>query len=383
MKLSRLVFGGIVGVAFVLVVFALMVEFSGRNTFSTVVEESIEYAEATFSGGCFWCSESDFEKTDGVVDVISGFSGGEEVNPTYKEVSAGLTGHREAVYVYYDPAIVSYDQLLDVFLRHIDPTDDGGSFGDRGFVYTSAIYPHDETQQVTAEASKLILEESGRLDAPIATVIESFDSFYPAEDYHQDYYEKNAIRYGYYRNASGRDDYIEIVWGGELEKAQYHLSYGDDEVKVYDPKSYVLYSEDELQAILTPLQYAVTQEDATEEAFNNEYWDNKEAGIYVDIVSGEPLFSSIHKYVSGTGWPSFTEPLVLENIVEAQDYFLIFPRTEIRSALADSHVGHVFDDGPEESGGLRYCMNSAAMRFVPVDELEAAGYGDFVELFEA
>lgn len=311
------------------------------------------YDQATFAGGCFWCTESDFEKTEGVVEAISGYIGGDVENPTYREVSAGVTGHREAVTVYFDSNKVSYDQLLNVFWRHINPTDDGGQFGDRGFQYTTAIYYHDDQQKSLAESSKMALDSAGRLGAPIVTVIEPFEMFYPAEDYHQDYHTKNPIRYEYYRNGSGRNDYIESTWGTELYEAQH-------------PK-------EALKSLLTPLQYEVTQLDGTEPPFDNEYWDNYEEGIYVDVVSGEPLFSSEDQYDSGTGWPSFVAPISEDSVVLEKDNRLFFSRTEVRSALADSHLGHVFDDGPEDRGGKRYCINSAALRFIPVDELEAEG----------
>jgi peptide methionine sulfoxide reductase msrA/msrB len=330
-----------------------------------IVEENVnlgEYQIATFSGGCFWCSESDFEKTDGVVEAVSGFTGGDEVDPTYKEVSSGSTGHREAVQVYFDPGIVSYDQLLDVYWKHFDPTDDGGSFGDRGFQYSSGVYYHSEEQKDVAENSKQALEDSGVFDSPIITPVEEFKSFYPSEDYHQDYYQKNPLKYKFYRGGSGRDDFIEETWGDALEGAQHHAG-GD------------------LKERLTEMQYYVTQEDGTEPPFDNEYWDHYEEGIYVDIVSGEALFSSIDQYDSGTGWPSYTRPLVAENIAEFEDDGLFYNRIELRSVGADSHLGHVFEDGPEEEGGLRYCINSAALEFVPLADLESEGYGEFSELF--
>ena len=316
---------------------------------------------ATIAGGCFWCIEAPFEKVQGVTKVISGYAGGTAPDPLYKEVSSGKTDYREAVQIYFDPEVISYSEIIDIFWKQFNPTDDGGSFVDRGFQYSSAIFYRDENQKEVAEQSKKELDESGIIDEQIVTPIIKFTTFYPAEDYHQDYYKKDPERYYSYRKGSGRDEFIMETW--------------------QESKKYTKPSDEELINELTDLQYKVTRQNGTERAFNNEYWDNHKPGIYVDVVSGEPLFSSKDKFESGTGWPSFTKPIDPKFINKEEDNTFGMKRVEARSKFADSHLGHVFDDGPDPTG-LRYCMNSASMRFIPKEKMEEEGYSEYLWLVE-
>lgn len=334
------------------------------------------------AGGCFWCVEADLEKVHGVVNVVSGYSGGSTEKPTYENYGAG--GHREVVEVTYDASHVSFEDILIVTMKTTDPTDDDGTFADRGDKYSSAFYYANDEQKKIIDDLISEVDEKGPYDKPLAIDVEPRATFWSAEDYHQDYYKGtfSQLKYKYYRNASGRDDLIIKYWGVNDHSPK--LPWRTEETtstnnKTYMWSNYQKPNEDILKQRLDDVTYKVTQDEGTEKAGTSPLDKNYEPGIYVDILSGEPLYSSKDKFDSGTGWPSFVRPITENAVTEKEDKKLFSTRTEIRSAIADNHLGHVFNDGPEDSTGLRYCMNGAALKFIPIAEMEAAGYGDFLK----
>ncbi len=336
---------------------------------------------ALFANGCFWCVEHDLEKVAGVIEVVSGYAGGTTESPTYETYHDG--GHREVVEVTFDPQVISYGNLVEHIIKHGNPTDGGGSFYDRGSSYAPAIYYKNEQEKSTAEEIIAVVDAAKVFDKPLAILVLPATTFWPAEEYHQDYSEKNPLRYNYYRAGSGRTKFIESVWGDKVDDFTISeeieaVTTEEKPITTYTKDSwdnFVKPSEEELKTMLDPLAYSVTQEEGTERAGTHPSDKNYEAGIYVDVVSGEPLFSSRDKYDSGTGWPSFVKPIATDVVALHEDKRLFTTRTEVRSAHADSHLGHVFDDGPKDRGGKRYCMNGVALRFIPKAQMEQEGYG--------
>ncbi len=351
---------------------------SPASTKGTVPSEKL----ALFANGCFWCAEADFEKVPGVLKVVSGYAGGTTRNPTYQNYVTG--GHREVVLVTYDPSTISYANLVEHTIKYGDPTDASGSFNDRGPQYAPAIYYENEKEKTEARRVIEAVDAMKVFDKPLPLLVIPTVKFWPAEEYHQRYAEKNPLKYGYYRTGSGRTAFIEKTWGDRL--STFEVTAAEDHVKKEASKeiiqlnplswnTFVKPSGEELKKTLSALQYKVTQEGGTETPFNNAYDKNHEEGIYVDVVSGEPLYFSKDKYDSGTGWPSFVQPISPEAVTLKEDNGFFTKRTEVRSRSADSHIGHMFADGPADRGGKRYCMNSAALRFISKKDMEQQGYG--------
>ncbi len=325
---------------------------------------SNEIEKAYFAGGCFRCLEWPFEAHEWVKEVHNWYIGGDERNANYDKVSLWVTKHREAIEIVYDPALVSYDELLTIYRRQIDPTDDWGQFADRWYQYTTAIYYSSPEEEKIAQASKQKLEDSKKFDKPIVVQLLPTTPFYKAEEYHQDYYKKNSENYMRYKKWSGREWYIETTRKQDEQKI---LSRKDKKPKTIED--------------LTPSQRAILFEWGTEPAFNNAYRDNHEEGIYVDVIDGTPLFSSTDKFDSGTGRPSFTKPIDLSMVDGHTDTRFGITRTEVKSKISNWSLWHVFDDGPKESGWIRYCINSAALEFVPLAKFDELWYSEYKKLF--
>lgn len=311
---------------------------------------------ATFAGGCFWCMVKPFDQWPGVEKVVVGYTGGHKENPTYEEVCSKNTGHIEAVEITYDESKISYNELLDIFFNSIDPTDNDGQFGDRGETYRTAVFFHNDAQKKETEDYIHNLESSGKFNKPIAVKLLPAKPFYPAEEEHQNYYKKNKLHYNLYFKGSGRKKFIEE----------------NNYINTFD--------KDKLKERLSDIEYKVTQEQGTEMPFQNAYNNHFEEGIYVDVVSGKPLFSSKDKFKCSCGWPAFAKPIIETALYEKLDLSHGMHRVEVRSTSADSHLGHIFEDGPRELGGRRYCINSASLKFIPKDKMNEEGYGNYLEL---
>ena len=320
------------------------------------------------AGGCFWGLEAYMKKLPGVYDTDVGYANGMMEDPTYEEVCYNNTGHAETVKVVYDTSRISTEQLLDGFFKVVDPTSVNKQGNDRGSQYRSGIYYTDEADKDVADAA--VAGQQEKYQAAIATEVMPLDNFYLAEDYHQDYLDKDPGGYCHI-NLGDADQFIE-----EEGLGMENLS---DLIKA---ENYPVPSEEELKEKLTDIQYSVTQMGDTERPYTNEYTDQFDKGVYVDVVTGEPLFSSEDKFESGCGWPSFSKPIIPEVVTEKNDTQFNMVRTEVRSRAGDTHLGHVFDDGPAELGGLRYCINGASIRFIAFEDLEAEGYGFLLHLFE-
>ncbi|MGI6150360.1 MAG: peptide-methionine (R)-S-oxide reductase MsrB [Christensenellales bacterium] len=315
-------------------------------------------AEIYLAGGCFWGTEKYLASIKGVQATQVGYANGTTKNPTYEDVCTRNTGHAETVHVVYDPKILPLEFLLELYYESIDPVAVNQQGGDVGTQYRTGIYYVNALDLPVIEQS--IAQLQRRYDKPIAIEVKPLLSFYPAEEYHQKYLDKNPNGYCHIRRE-------------QFEKAEKAL---------VNPAAYPAPDRDKLRKTLTPIQYDVTQNNATEPPFQNEYYQTARPGIYVDITTGEPLFASSDKFDSGCGWPSFSKPIDPNVLREKLDASHGMIRTEVRSRVGDAHLGHVFADGPKEAGGLRYCINSAALRFVPKEDMEREGYGYLLDLVE-
>jgi len=307
-----------------------------------------------FAGGCFWGVEEYFSRIPGVIDVTSGYANGTKADPTYREVCSGKTGHAETVHVRYDPTVVELRTLAEQFFKIINPISVNRQGNDVGNQYRTGIY------YTTSEDEKILVpvmrEVQKKYTRPLAVELTPLKTYYLAEEYHQDYLKKNP------------NGYCHINFDSLKDIPQHKK-------ETVDPSRYSKPSAEELKQMLTPEAYNITQKAATERPFTGAFWNHKEPGIYVDVVTGEPLFSSADKFESGTGWPSFTNPIAPEVLTEHEDTSYGMKRVEVRSRVGGSHLGHVFDDGPKDKGGMRYCINSGAIRFIPYDEMDKLDYG--------
>ena len=310
------------------------------------------------AGGCFWGMEKLMQSIPGVLDAVSGYANGSgEAEADYQTVCTGRTGFRETVRVTYDPNRVSLDQLLFAYFEVIDPTAVNRQGHDTGTQYQAGVYYSDTEAQATVE--RIFAIERARTPN-FAVESGPLVNFFPAESYHQDYLDKNPGGYCH----------IPLADIARLSKG------------TIDAGRYARPREERIRSALSPEQYAVTQQNATERPFTSAYYENAAKGLYVDVVTGEPLFTSEDQYRSSCGWPSFTKPVEPSVVVEREDGSHGMRRVEVRSRAGNSHLGHVFEGDPESPNGTRYCINGAALRFVPYDALDAQGYGYLKDRFQ-
>ena len=305
------------------------------------------------AGGCFWGVEAYFVRLNGVVETSVGYANGQTEAPSYEKIP--FSGHAETVEVAYDANTISLRQLLVHFFRIIDPTIKNRQGPDIGTQYRTGIYYQNPADLKIIRS--VVAAEQKKYKQPIVTEIEPLQNYSLAEDHHQDYLRKNPGGYCH----------IDLARLPDIDERMDFVANENQSLA-------------NLKKKLTPIQFEVTQNNATEPAFANEYWDYNEDGIYVDVVTGDPLFLSIDKYNSGSGWPSFTKPISPQAVVEKTDDSHGMLRTEVRSRAGDSHLGHIFTDGPMEKGGGRYCINSAALKFIPREKMAERGYGDLLPL---
>ena len=347
------------GIALLLAALLLATAALAEEPMTGITEESMESGNIIYlAGGCFWGLEKLMQSIPGVTDAVSGYANGSgEEDANYKTVVKGQTGFRETVKVTYDPEQVSLDAMLLSYFYVIDPTVENRQGNDVGSQYQTGVYYTDEASRKTVE--RITALERGRRKKFVVE-IGPLVNFFPAEEYHQDYLDKDPNGYCHIPRA-------EIELFSRLR---------------IDPGDYKKPAAEAIRDKLTDEQYRVTQESATEYPFRNEFWNQFEKGIYVDVVTGEPLFSSADKFESSCGWPAFSRPIEKPAVVELPDDSHGMRRTEVRSRAGDSHLGHVFTGDRESPNGVRYCINSASLRFIPYEKMEQEGYGELMSLFE-
>jgi peptide methionine sulfoxide reductase msrA/msrB len=361
MIISLLVIFGVIGLMIVPNMLNNQQENKDNNTAIKNIEKPVKEVsemklkDIYLAGGCFWGLEEYMSRINGVYDATSGYANGNTENPTYEQVCYQNTGHAETVHVQYDSEEIDLQTILTYYFKVINPTSINKQGNDVGSQYRTGIYYiNEEDHEVIAQ---FIKEQQKIVDAPIVVEVEPLKHYYLAEEYHQDYLKKNPNGY-----------------------CHIDLSLADEIVVV--PQIYTKPSEEDLKNNLTEIQYQVTQESATERPFTGEYWDFYGKGIYVDIVTGEPLFSSLDKFESSCGWPSFAAPIAPEVMTLTEDTSFNMNRTEVKSRTGETHLGHLFEDGPAELGGLRYCINSASLRFIPYDQMASEGYEYLMKIFD-